>query len=203
MEFLLLSYKRFCTVTSNFLEWLSIRYIVLRSMRKGSILRWNSLVEQNWLVTQCKNYTYLRKLDNPCRFVNPCKSPKEGMQLRVMLIHTARDRDNYRDRYWDREQWVSILHYVLYTTGTGTGNHCFLLYPSRSLSLYQSWSLSMSWSRSIMNRYWSILELIDLNSCQLYTQNERFVKMATRNKKNYWPKVLSIRHYTGFVQKCV
>ena len=34
--------------------------------------------------TQRKNFTYLRKLDNPCRFVNPCKSPKEGMQVRVM-----------------------------------------------------------------------------------------------------------------------
>ena len=36
-----------------------------------------------------------------------------------------------------------FLYYAMYCTdytGTGTGNHCFLLYPSRSLSLSRSWS---------------------------------------------------------------
>ena len=42
--------------------------------------------------------------------------------------------------------YATCIYCSHYTgTGTETGNHCFLLYPSRSLSL----SLSRSWSRAV------------------------------------------------------
>ena len=52
-------------------------------------------------------------------------------------MHTARDRDRDRDR-----EMMPFYMYCTHFTGTrtGTGNHCFLLYPSQSLSLSRFWS---------------------------------------------------------------
>ena len=52
-----------------------------------------------------------------------------------------------------------FLYYAVYCshyTGTGTGNHCFLLYPSRSRSLFRS--LSRSQSRAVWMSHYTWLD---------------------------------------------
>ena len=76
----------------------------------------------------------------------------------LWLMHTARDRD----RTGTGTRNDGFLYYVMYCTnytdiGTGTGNHCFLLFAFRSLSLSLSWSQSRA---VCMNHYPPIYRLI-------------------------------------------
>ena len=75
------------------------------------------------------------------------KSKKLPQKSRLLWhIHTARNRDQYWDRNWEQEQWISIYCAVLFTLHWDRDKnvtHCLLLCSSYSLYLSPSQSCAV------------------------------------------------------------